>query len=144
MTQKKKDFLALFDTLSRQKKPFVFFRLPQAKEVVLYQQDTHVHLQTTDLSEEGFVFAPFQHTGTYTYIPNTHQKKLPIPKIISKTRNNKNICEQQKSSYLKLVETAKKQIQDASLQKVVVSRIHITKLTGTIGEAFGRLIAAYP
>lgn len=144
MTHKKKDFYSLFDAMCRQEHPFVFFRLPNTKEIILYQQNSDKHYQSKELTEEGFVFAPFHGTTLHTYIPNQQQRKLNIPDPITKKIDQTNNTEQLKESYLELVRTAKNQIQETALQKVVVSRKHTTTLSGTSGEAFGRLIAAYP
>lgn len=144
MTHKKKDFYSLFDAMCRQEHPFVFFRLPNTKEIILYQQNSDKHYQSKELTEEGFVFAPFHGTTLHTYIPNQQQRKLSIPNTIFKKDDQTNNTEQLKESYLELVRTAKNQIQETALQKVVVSRKHTTTLSGTSGEAFGRLIAAYP
>lgn len=112
-----------FKALWNEKKPFVFFRLPYKKDVRLFYQDDQELHHTSDLSENGFVFAPFKRTKQLPFIPSLKNKKYPNPKT-KIYRNIKNFeqGEQAKKKFLDLVDLTKKYMSDKKAQKIVVSR----------------------
>ena len=71
-----------FKALWNEKKPFVFFRLPQNKDVRLFYQDNEELHLTSDFSENGFVFAPFKRRNQLPFIPSLKNKTYPNPKAI--------------------------------------------------------------
>lgn len=145
MLNNRKELIAFFDALRAKKLPFVLFRLPHTNTIVLNQQQDPTHYQTTTLKENGFVFAPFQASGTYTYIPNDVYQKFTLPKEeISATKSNHTTTKQKKAYYLGLVEAAKKAIDQKRVAKVVVSRIHNQLFSGDIATSFLRLAHCYP
>lgn len=143
MLDYQQDFFTLFYALCAQKNPFVFFRLPQSNKVILYQQKDETHHQTKDLTEKGFVFAPFTYASQLTYIPNVIEKQYSLPQPTS-TRQNLKHNNTHKTSYLNLVASAKKEIEQGKLEKVVVSRILTQSVSGSLAQSFGRLLHAYP
>ena len=144
MSIEKQDFYFLFEQVRAQALPFVLFRLPQAKEIVLYQQETTEHFESTDLNVDGFVFAPFHKTARHTYIPKQQKRIIELPIGIIPQTVALNTEEQSKNEYVELVAKAKETIRDTPLKKVVISRTHKATLSGTAVEAFARLVEAYP
>lgn len=144
MSIEKQDFYFQFEQLRAQALPFVLFRLPQAKELILYQQETTEHFESTDLNMDGFVFAPFHKTAQHTYIPKQQKRIIKLPLGIKPQTAPLNTEEQFKNEYLELVAKAKETIRKTPLKKVVVSRTHRATLPGTAAEAFARLVEAYP
>ena len=69
-----------FKALWNEKKPFVFFRLPNKKDVRLFYQDNQELHHTSDFSENGFVFAPFKKRNQLPFIPSLKNKTYPSPK----------------------------------------------------------------
>lgn len=145
MPDNQNGFIAFFNALRVKQLPFVLFRLPYTDTIVLYQQQDHKHHQTKTLKENGFVFAPFEATSTYTYIPSEVRQKFTIPKSEhSLTKTEYPITNADKTYYLGLIEAAKQAIDQKNVSKVVVSRIHDQPFTGEIATSFLRLVHSYP
>lgn len=139
------DFITFFDTLQARQLPFVLFRLPHSDELILYQQHDNKHHQTNSLQDRGFVFAPFEATHNYTYIPDTDTKTFTVPKLknppegLKQPTNNSS-----KPYYLDLIDAAKKAIHEKKLKKVVVSRVFEQAYSGKIAASFLKMVYAYP
>ncbi len=144
MPKSQNEFIAFFEALHAKQHPFVLFRLPQTKEVVVYQQTEKKHHQTKTLTKKGFVFAPFLEEESYTYIPNQIEKRFVVPQYISNNETTKVVDVQNKSYYMELVTAAKNTIKQSNLEKVVVSREHVQPYTGSIALSFLKLIHTYP
>lgn len=145
MLEKRNDFIAFFNALTSKQLPFVIFRLPQSEEIILYQQENNNHYTTASIEEKGFVFAPFKASSVYTFIPNQVEKRFALPQVIIKnTPINTQSLSKTKDYYHLLVEAAKETIKAKTLKKVVVSRIHEHKYSGSIAESILGLIDNYP
>lgn len=145
MPNNQNDFIAFFNALRAKQLPFVMYRLPHTDTITVYQQQDPTHHQTTTLKENGFVFAPFKATSTYTYIPNELTQKFTIPKTEhSPTKTKHPINNIGKAYYFGLIEAAKQAIDQKSVTKVVVSRIHDQPFTGEMATSFLRLVHSYP
>lgn len=145
MPDNQNDFIPFFNALRAKQLPFVIFRLPNTDTIAVYQQQDPTHHQTTTLKENGFVFAPFEPSKAFTFIPNSNTQTFDIPKVkgsLNKTYYYKNIAE--KAYYLRLIKAAKKAISQKRLTKVVVSRIHEQSFSGEIATSFLRLVHSYP
>jgi isochorismate synthase len=139
------NFYDLFAQLNDVKRPFVLYRLPNTDSLQLIQQNNTTHYRTSTLTEEGFVFAPFNRTNQFTYIPNHRVLQVDIP--IPKARVNSQIVSNtfaQKTYYNKLVSNALEYIKKGEIKKVVVSRLHKQEFKQNIAESFIRLVDAYP
>ncbi|MAW95064.1 MAG: isochorismate synthase [Leeuwenhoekiella sp.] len=130
-----------------QKKPFVAYCKPASTSIhYLEQQDDHLHF-TTDFTESGFVFAPFEASEKAVLIQGK-------PEIIAIEHLNiewpvepldLSISESQKQHHLELVERAVKYIKESSLQKVVLSRKQTARILATSPVVlFKRLLNKYP
>ena len=137
--------LDALDALIQKNKPFVAFKLPNAEEVqVYYQQDDQLHL-TSDFSEAGFLMAPFHETGFYSYIPNTHTYRVPIPTEASIIGSNISVVDQNKKPFVGLVQKAINEFQNTALEKVVVSRVlSIGSESKNPAQTFQNLVQLYP
>ena len=139
------NFYDLFTQLRDAKRPFVFYRLPGTDSLKLIQQNDAKQYTTASLTENGFVFAPFEHTTQFTYIPNHKVSQVAIP--ASKARVNLLRAIEtaaQKAYYNDLVANAIKAIRKGAIQKVVVSRLHNQEFKQNIADSFVRLLNAYP
>lgn len=104
--------------------PFVVFRLPESQKVsVFFQDDNRLHT-TSDFTESGFVMTPFVNSEDCPFIPDSKTEHFTKPSI--QLFNTKPIVfpdsEQSKQEFLKLVQTAKEEIAQGKLEKVVLSR----------------------
>lgn len=139
------NFYDLFAQLNDVKRPFVLYRLPNTDSLQLIQQNNTTHYRTSTLTEEGFVFAPFNRTNRFTYIPNHRvlQVDIPVPKARVNSQIESNTFAQ-KTYYNNLVSNAINCIRDGEIKKVVVSRLHKQEFKQNIAESFIRLVGAYP
>jgi isochorismate synthase len=139
------NFYNIFAQLKRAKRPFVLYRLPNTNTLIYIQQKDSSNYTTESLKEEGFVFAPFNRTNQFIYIPKHHVSKVDIPKPKARAKIlNISDTTAQKLYYNNLVANAIKAISNGVIQKVVVSRLRKQKLKQNIAESFVRLLNAYP
>lgn len=103
--------------------PFVAFKPPNAKEVQVYYQKDNVLYKTHDFSEAGFLMAPFETSDRYCYIPNTFRQSFPIPSQDSIVHSNHVIVDDNKESFVAVVQNALEEFKEKKLEKVVVSRV---------------------
>ena len=133
------------DELWQQEKPFVFFRLPNADKIHLYYQEDKVLHLTKDLTEAGFVFAPFEKKEYLAYIPAKHKADYLIPSFQASSRvQNLEEPEADQLHFIDLVERAQKVIKNEKLSKLVVSRPVTIPFGGSFASVFLRLIDLYP
>ena len=133
-----------FKALWNEKKPFVFFRLPQNKDVRLFYQDNgELHL-TSDFSENGFVFAPFKRKNQLPFIPSLKNKTYPNPKAILDPSIKKfDQGEQAKKKFLDLVDLSKTYLSDKKAQKIVVSRKITIPSSNSLDQILFNLLHLY-
>lgn len=144
------DATSLFNQLEEdflQNRPFVAYRKPAADSInYLAQQDDELQV-TADFTESGFVFAPFAASkqavliaGKPTIIACDELKaELPVESL------ELTISETERQQHLQLVERAVQEINETSLQKVVLSRKQIAKISDTSPVTlFRRLLSKYP
>ena len=144
MQKNQNEFVTFFEALVAKELPIVLFRLPKTQEIVLYQQLDSTHHQSKTLTENGFVFAPFQAKESYTYIPNQLETRFVVLQNPKPYLANNTVQAQNKSYYMELIDAAKKTITQSSLKKVVVSREHKQEFSGSIAASFLKLTQAYP
>jgi isochorismate synthase len=118
--------VAILNLYSSNGCPFVFFRLPNVKNIEHYWQDDDTLLHNSDLKNPGFVFAPYKENSPVVYIPAINKITYPFESInpIPSNINSKPTSSfRHKKDFINLVKRAKKKIKETSLEKVVVSRV---------------------
>lgn len=132
--------------------PFVLYAQPTENMVqALLQNDNTLHY-TKDLSENGFVMAPFDFTGTASFIPEKSSVKIKTEIVTSKVdksfstqtseiTNNK----PEKDAYLKKLEKAIETIKNREAKKIVLSRYKDFELQNfSIETLINQLLNQYP
>lgn len=129
------------------KTPFVAFRKPNSEEVSGFFMNDDELIFTSDFSEKGFVFAPFNADEKAILFPEekavffteklSHEKEF----ILKKEFNSDNSS---KTEHIKLVEKALDKISENKLQKVVISRKELVKIDPfSVAEIYQKLLQAY-
>ncbi|WP_066217893.1 chorismate-binding protein [Formosa haliotis] len=128
--------------------PFVAYRKPNENRItVLCQQDDELYI-TKDLSESGFVFAPFDDTLDMILLP-LETSKIAYCDAFEGEANLENHIQlspssKTKSDYIQLVEKAISEIETSALKKVVLSRPeHVLNNNLHVFEVFNRLLSTY-
>jgi len=120
--QSLKDYLTI---LWKEQLPFVVYKTPNSRRVVLYSQnDLELHT-TLNLDCDGFVFAPFDLSRTTYFIPRANKQEFSV---LEKSEFNSDESakssedEKTKRDFIVLVEKALKEINKGKYKKLVVSR----------------------
>jgi isochorismate synthase len=137
--------------------PFVLYRKPNASVIKGVFQDDDIVYTSKDLTESGFVFAPFNAEKQTVFMPFSVSETLESSYAISEvteqnTRDKKevqqereNVLNDAKDFHINLVTNAIIAIEKERLKKVVVSRKEEVRLTESNPMAlFERLLAKYP
>lgn len=127
-------------------KPFVIYRKAGDTTLnFLIQEDDQLHT-TTDFTETGFVFAPFDSSSPTLLIPGKIESiedcdfKVTMPENASTL----DITEKEREQHIQLVSQALKSIEQTSLQKVVLSRTQLASTNTTSPVIlFKRLLGKY-
>lgn len=126
--------------------PFVAYALPESSTVIgMFQKDTSVY-ESSDLAEEGFVFAPFS-AGRRLLIPAAKSEilKASLSEKITPITVSSEENPSEKQIYKKLVGAAIDKIAGGTAQKIVTSRCKEVQLkTFEISEVLSRLFSLYP
>lgn len=101
--------------------PFVLYRLPKEKEVVLLQQNTP-RLYPLDSATQGFVIAPFEASQTALRIHADVTQTFKAPETRELPSNVPLPPEAEKAAFLAMLEAVKAPLQAQHLEKVVLSR----------------------
>ena len=137
--------LEALDVLTKNKQPFVAFKLPNAKEVNLYYQKDDQLRMTYDFSEAGFLMAPFAYTDSYSYIPSTYSHRFDLPSNGSVIRPGLSVPDENKKPFVALVQQALNEFENSDLKKVVVSRVLIINASDkNPAQTFQNLALLYP
>ena len=137
--------LEALDVLTKNKQPFVAFKLPNAKEVNLYYQKDDQLRMTYDFSEAGFLMAPFADTDFYSYIPSTYSNRFDLPSNGSVIRAGLSVPDENKKPFVALVQQALNEFENSDLKKVVVSRVLIINASDkNPAQTFQNLALLYP
>jgi isochorismate synthase len=141
---------SIFDKITdsyHKKLPFVVYRKPNSKAISGFFMNDDSITYTTDFTESGFVFAPFNTDENAILFPKEKalfltEKRSFKNEIILK--NNFQTDENSKENHIKLVEKAIDLISENKLQKVVVSRKEIIKIDGfDLLETYQKLLQTY-
>ncbi|WP_452233219.1 chorismate-binding protein [Lacinutrix sp. MEBiC02595] len=150
------DFLEIAQNHFDDALPFVLYRKPKASVLKgIFQNNDSVYT-SKDLTESGFVFAPFNSKKQTILMPfsasETLESSFIISEFITEDVQEKSEIQQQEESVLKeaqefhvdLVSNAIQAIEIKSLKKVVVSRKEEVKLIESNPlQLFKRLLAQY-
>lgn len=128
--------------------PFVIYSFPESEIVqVLLQKDRQLHAQE-ELSESGFVFAPFDYKNSVFYIPenlsDVLEGKIESIRIASEmVEIEKNTSE--KINYKKLLQNTIETIRRRKAVKIVVSRFQDFALKDfSVEILIKQLFSSYP
>lgn len=126
--------------------PFVVYRKPNSKEIYgILQQDNKLY-HTSDYSEKGFVFAPFNAHSPAILMPLDEMIKTECNEIEIITKGVDDILESNVNEmefHLNLVQKGVQQIKKGKLDKVVLSRkLQVDCLESPL-KIFERLISTY-
>jgi len=137
--------LEALNALTKNKQPFVAFKLPNAKEVNLYyQKDDQLHM-TYDFSEAGFLMAPFADTDFYSYIPSSFSNRFDLPSYNSFISSELSVPDENQSPFVALVQQALNEFENSDLKKVVVSRALVVNASDKNSvQTFHNLALLYP
>lgn len=149
-----KEFLECLKEQTERKFPFVAYREPSAKGGVIkaFLQTYLEVYKTTNFSESGFVFAPFDTREEAVFIPKeksefietifTEKEGFELSPVIDYS-NSKEIAE--KERHINIVQKAIDSINAGKFRKVVLSRKEVLQ-TGPQDaiELFQRLLKKYP
>lgn len=121
--------------------PFVLYRKPNTSVVKgLFQKDDLVYA-SENLTESGFIFAPFNNEERSVLIPTTHSELLESKELGHLERSRKvdsvDDNEEAKSSHINLVSKAIKAIENNTFKKVVLSRQEFVSLSDLSTEHAG-------
>ncbi len=138
--------------LVSQNKAFVVYNLPDSDVLEVLVQDNDALYTTENFKEKGFVFAPFNTQEKILLLPFDNAKSYTfllseeIKETLEVTFKDFNLkTSSSPEEYAKIIEKAQKQIQEKSLQKVVLSRqIALDYSKKGVTEMFVRLLKKHP
>lgn len=146
------DFDVLFNKIDLQYSqllPFVVYRKPNSNEVLaLLQKDAFYHT-TSEYSESGFVFAPFEDKKASILIPLEQSEQLATLFSKDMLRDEKvnlsiKVSEDNKEFHVRLVQKGIDAIKKSDLRKVVLSRTETIKLSESNPlQIFKQLLSSY-
>ena len=146
---------SIFEILRKhyeQKLPFVAYRKPEEQEGTAFFQRNAELFTTSDFSETGFIFAPFDEHKKAILIPEEASEKAIFDTLgveVSKKLNQELIfseaSEEEKQQHISLVKKGLLALTSGDLQKVVLSRKERVKLPDPDPfELFIDLLNSYP
>lgn len=124
--------------------PFAIYRKPNDTELFAVFQSNDELEVSTDFSEKGFVFAPFDKEDVAVLIRPNDFWKGTFNTENTNTINNGSLDESGKDVHINLVKNGIKEIQKGRLQKVVLSRKIEVPLTKSPVSIFKTLLHKYP
>ncbi|MDW5289586.1 chorismate-binding protein [Formosa sp. PL04] len=142
------DFFECLNAQFEDALPFVTYRKPNENRVnVLFQNDDTLY-ETKDLSETGFVFAPFDDASKMIVMPLEHSEldycDVFKGEALESVTDELESTSEQKSEYIRTIEKALSEIEKTDLKKVVLSRPdYVSKDNLDVFEVFKRLLSTY-
>ena len=130
----------------RNKIPFVFYRKPNSiKAISIFQNDTSINF-TSDFTENGFVFAPFDGIEKALIIPDSNSERVIFDsKSISFEEKEKLHSQFGRKEHIALVKKGINFIKSTATEKVVLSRKETIEVNGiSYWETFKKLTTNYP
>ncbi|MFT5752377.1 MAG: isochorismate synthase [Flavobacteriales bacterium] len=126
--------------------PFVIYRKPSSKVIQGFFQDDPTLHYAEDLSQSGFVFAPFDARDKGILIPGEHPQELHIEgseHIVDSPFKTVALLDG-KERHLELVQKGITQIKNSELKKVVLSRKQYLHTNKSTEEVLLQLLQDYP
>jgi len=128
--------------------PFVVYNKPNSNTVSSYFMKDDGLSYTTNFTEEGFVFAPYDVKEKAILFASEKADFIEDTILLAPNLNLKEDFEEVvsgKNKHLQLVEKAIKEIQLTYLKKVIVSRKEVKKVSNfNVLNTFKKLLKAYP
>lgn len=142
------DFFEIAQNQFNDALPFVLYQKPNASVVKGLFQNNDLVYTSENLTESGFVFAPFNIEERTVLIPSNQSEILECDFVIpAQTEINlqeANNLSEAKSFHINLVSKAIKAIKNNTFKKVVLSRKEeVSLLEGNPIELFKRLLSQY-
>lgn len=135
----------LIASLEDKRLPFVLFKSPFEDQIQCYFQKIPDSFYTEDLSEQGFVFAPFELQTRYLFIPSTYATSFSsIAVDDDKVHQGLTVSDSGKESFIRNVNQARENIQKQSLEKVVLSSSFSFEVEANALGVFSRLAKKHP
>ncbi len=124
------DFFKRIETQYNHKLPFVVYRKPNEHQVNALLQETNDLHFTSDFSEKGFVFSPFDAAEETVLIPLEGAKSIhanaiaseTISNLLKKKRSHINENLKEKEQHINLIKKGVEAISNKQFKKVVLSR----------------------
>lgn len=142
------EFLSLIEDHLAKNLPCVVYRKPnQALVHTILQNDDQLHI-TTDFTESGFVFAPFDDSKDTVLMPFDASKVCSYDLETTDLDSNPNVIsessEADREIHINLVKKGIEAIKKGSMQKVVLSRYETQKTqNGNALQLFLKLLSRY-
>ncbi len=145
------DFNLLIEKISKQYNddlPFVIFSMPESESATALLQRDNLLYTDVKLTDNGFVFAPFEYEETVFYIPENDSEMLQCQLLktdvdLTPVDVSKDIKERDK--YIKLLNKTIENIKKRRAQKIVISRYKDFVLENfSIEKLIEQLFSTYP
>ena len=141
------DFYSRIQAQLKNNLPFVVYNKPNSGQLVgFFQRNAHLYL-VEDFNESGFVLAPFSGTEI-VLIPKNHSELVIEDWVVQAPENKSDATadgHQCKTEFEKLVAKGVEAIQNATFQKVVLSRKETLALSNfEVVRTFKNLVNIYP
>ncbi|MEZ4856092.1 MAG: chorismate-binding protein [Gelidibacter sp.] len=143
------DFFECLNQQFQSNLPVVAYRAPDAIEVKAFLQDSETLYKTSEFTESGFVFAPFDNLEDAVLIPLEHSEIITChfenTDKITASKIKKASQASDKKDHIQLVKKGIKAINQQQLRKVVLSRSETIPLLETNPiHTFKQLLQIYP
>ncbi|RUA07793.1 MAG: isochorismate synthase [Flavobacteriia bacterium] len=147
------NFFNRIEQFTEKKTPFVYYRKPGEEEVfALIQKDDSIHL-CPDLSENGFVFSPFEGKEKKIIFPFEHCERLKY-NYHQEGEDNQEVGDEKsydlqnkfdKEKHIRLIEKGLEIIGKGEVSKVVLSRKEEVVFPGIkLSKIYKNLLNRYP
>lgn len=126
--------------------PFVIYRKPGATTIYgFFQEDQTLHA-AGDLSQSGFVFAPFDVLESAVLIPGEYPQELYLEKAADIAASTSNLTPflEGKAQHVRLVQKGIDTIRNTGMKKVVLSRKQNLSTDKSTEELLLQLLQEYP
>jgi len=154
LQQEVESFFDKIESVYNSKLPFVVYRKPNEKLILLQVQKTVELFELNSFQEEGFVFAPFQSKGQKIVFPlnKSEQSSITVENldelqnasIFSKIESVTNL-NNSKKHHISLVKKVIGEIQNGVAEKIVVSRKESLKASNfDVLNSYKKMLKNYP
>ncbi|QQX75910.1 MULTISPECIES: isochorismate synthase [Aequorivita] len=145
------DFHLLTEKISKQLNhnlPFVVYSLPQEDEVSVLLQKNQELFTLTEMTQNGFVFSPFEYIGNALFIPENASEKISAELAKTEVELTKLAIAENSAGQKEYTETVRKTIENIKRRKankIVLSRFREFQLNNfSVELLLNRLFSTYP